>query len=140
MKNWDKYKDKPVSIALAAYNADFKRVGETGTFHEWLGQEVGYEKFGEGSFTEFEGKVYVTTCGVRSFEAVRVIIGDEEADEEVLGVFDTELEAWHCAERTADADVRKGSTQIVHFCECVTYRAADGRDKSIEVRVKDCIY
>lgn len=140
MKNWDKYKNKPVCIALAAYNADFKRVGETGTFHDWLGEEVGYEKFEGGSFNEFEGKVYNTTGGVRKFRVVRDIIGDENADTEILGEFDTELEAWHFAEKTADADVMKGSTQFITFCESVTYKAADGRDKSIEVRVKGCVY
>lgn len=43
--NYDRYADKPLRAALAAYNEDFARVGATGTFHDWLAQAVDYVEY-----------------------------------------------------------------------------------------------
>ena len=43
--NYDRYADKPLREALGAYDRDFARTGETGTFHDWLAQTVDYVEY-----------------------------------------------------------------------------------------------
>lgn len=136
MKNWQKFKDKAVKVALEAYNADFKRVGEVGTFHDWLAQEEGYVAFdGGATFAEDEGSD--TGAEKKRYEVVRNVYG-EGGTSEVIGEFAEEIEAWLFAERKADETAMKGSMQLVSFCNRVSYTSADGVETEIAVRVKGC--
>ena len=47
--NYDRYSDKPLGEALRAYDEDFARTGETGSFHDWLAQNVDYAEFDGGA-------------------------------------------------------------------------------------------
>lgn len=130
MTNWQKFKGKSVEVALKAYNADFKRVGETGTFHDWLAQEVGYTAFdGTVSFTHNEDE------GKKRYEVVRNVYG-ADGKQEVLGEFAEEIEAWLFAERKADDAAKKGAMQLISFCNRVSYTSADGVEAEISIRVK----
>lgn len=47
--NYDHYSTKPLREALMAYDSDFARTGETGTFHDWLAQTVNYVEYAHGA-------------------------------------------------------------------------------------------
>lgn len=136
MQNWQKFKGKSVEVALKAYNADFKRVGETGTFHDWLAQEEGYAAFDAGAtFAEDEGEGSDTGAEGKRYEVVRNVY-DEGGTSEVIGEFADEIEAWMFAERKADEAAMKGTMQLVSFCKRVSYTSASGVETEICVRVK----
>lgn len=131
MTNWQKFNGKTVEVALKAYNADFKRVGETGTFHDWLAQEEGY--------TAFDGTIsfaYNEDEGKKRYEVVRNVYG-ADGKQEVLGEFADEIGAWYFAERTAYEASKKGSMQLISFCNRVSYTSADGVEAEIFLRVKE---